>query len=316
MNNTILLCTDLDRTLIPNGDAIENENARARFRRLCTHPEIRLIYVSGRDIHRVSDAIHSFNLPEPDFIIADVGSSIYQKEYATNNQPIDQKVTYREDSEWSTTISEDWKKLSAQDIIEYLGEMTYAKLQPNDQQGTFKISYHVTPSSHLDNEASYIRKTLKNKLRRFNCICSIDETCDQGLIDILPASANKKLAVDFLVSKLNIVPTRVFFSGDSGNDLDMLTSGYLATLVNNATNDVKQTAIELAQKKQCVNTLYIAHGTSITNVVSNKTNVNSTKEKIESNNENGISNNGNYANGIIEGFLHYFPHYTEFVNLE
>jgi len=73
-----LLCTDLDRTLIPNGAEPESPSARERFRQLAGHEEITLAYVSGRHKALIEQAIAEFDLPLPDFAIADVGTTIYQ----------------------------------------------------------------------------------------------------------------------------------------------------------------------------------------------------------------------------------------------
>ncbi|MDH5258324.1 MAG: haloacid dehalogenase, partial [Gammaproteobacteria bacterium] len=52
----LLLCTDLDRTLLPNGRQPESEQARKLFGRLASRPEVTLVYVTGRDPVLVEDA--------------------------------------------------------------------------------------------------------------------------------------------------------------------------------------------------------------------------------------------------------------------
>jgi hypothetical protein len=47
MPDRLLICTDLDRTLIPNGPAPESPGARERFARLAARPEMAPAYVSG-----------------------------------------------------------------------------------------------------------------------------------------------------------------------------------------------------------------------------------------------------------------------------
>jgi len=44
----LLLCTDLDRTLLPNGSELESEQARKNFDQLIKHPQVTLVYVTGR----------------------------------------------------------------------------------------------------------------------------------------------------------------------------------------------------------------------------------------------------------------------------
>jgi len=67
MNAKLLLCTDLDRTLIPNGGEPESPDARTMFGRLAARPEVTLAYVSGRDADRVKTVIERFDLPTPDY---------------------------------------------------------------------------------------------------------------------------------------------------------------------------------------------------------------------------------------------------------
>ncbi|WP_211215666.1 HAD family hydrolase [Geopsychrobacter electrodiphilus] len=78
----LLLCTDLDRTLIPNGVQPEHPAARKLFREFCRLPEVTLIYVTGRHQLLVEQAIEEYGLPEPDYAITDVGTQIYRIEAA------------------------------------------------------------------------------------------------------------------------------------------------------------------------------------------------------------------------------------------
>jgi hypothetical protein len=73
----ILICSDLDRTLIPNGFQEESAHARPVLRRLAENAHIFLAYVSGRDRELIRDAIEEFYLPEPDYAIGDVGTTLY-----------------------------------------------------------------------------------------------------------------------------------------------------------------------------------------------------------------------------------------------
>ena len=79
------------------------------------------------------------------------------------------------------------------------------------------------------------------------------------------------------------------FAGDSGNDLDVLVSGLQAILVNNAAEDVRQTAIHRLTEDGHSDWLYLARG--------------------------GFAGmNGNYAAGVLEGLVHFFPATAEWIN--
>ena len=72
----LLVCTDLDRTLLPNGPQPESPRARRLFHRLAERPEVTIAYVTGRDRQLLLDAISSYDLPWPDYAVGDVGANI------------------------------------------------------------------------------------------------------------------------------------------------------------------------------------------------------------------------------------------------
>ena len=78
MIERLLICTDLDRTLIPNGPQPEAPLAMGYFSALVSRPEVSLAYVSGRHRALVEQAMADYHLPVPDFIIGDVGTTIYR----------------------------------------------------------------------------------------------------------------------------------------------------------------------------------------------------------------------------------------------
>ena len=72
MSRRLLLCTDLDRTLLPNGPQPESQGARMLFKRLAERPEVTLAYVTGRHRKLVEKAISLYRLPLPNYVITDV----------------------------------------------------------------------------------------------------------------------------------------------------------------------------------------------------------------------------------------------------
>ena len=61
----------------PNGPQSESPNARQHFATLCARPEVTLAYVTGRHRALIEQAITFYRLPQPDFVIGDVGTTIY-----------------------------------------------------------------------------------------------------------------------------------------------------------------------------------------------------------------------------------------------
>jgi hypothetical protein len=71
MTPTICLCSDLDRTILPNGFQEESPGVRNVLRKVTKHPGMTLVYVTGRNHSLVIDAIDEFDIPVPDYVIGD-----------------------------------------------------------------------------------------------------------------------------------------------------------------------------------------------------------------------------------------------------
>jgi len=272
MNNRILLCTDLDRTLLPNGDQPESEQARPTFKRLAQHPELSLAYVTGRHRALVLDAIKEYQLPTPDYVIGDVGSSIY----------IVNDGQWHADEDWQATIAPDWHGLHHDELAQLFSDITELRLQEKEKQNTFKLSYYTSPDIPVDSLQTRMLQILETRGIHANIIWSIDEQLRLGLLDILPRSASKLHAIEFLIQRRGYDQQRTVFAGDSGNDLLVLGSHIRAVLVANASDDVRTEALRLSQINGTATALYLARGA-------------------------WYGMNGNYSAGIMEGLAHYLP---------
>lgn len=64
----LFFCTDLNRTLLPNGPEpepeFESEQARRNFHSLVDHAQVTLVYVTGRHQRLVEQAIEEYQLPQ------------------------------------------------------------------------------------------------------------------------------------------------------------------------------------------------------------------------------------------------------------
>ncbi len=266
----LLLCTDLDRTLIPNGSQPESKGARALFSRLTEVASLQLSYVSGRDQALIQQAIADYDLPTPDFAIADVGSSIYL---------INHDKWQRWD-EWDNDISQDWQGFSGEDLHSMLEDLSLLQRQEVSKQGKYKCSYYLPLEADHQAMIALIQQRFEQKQIKANLIWSIDEAAETGLLDILPASANKLHAIMFLMQQQGFNKQQLIFAGDSGNDLDVLRSPLQSILVANASADVRD-ALQI-ERGYTPDNVYFARG-------------------------NFLGMNGNYSAGIIEGIAHYRP---------
>ena len=129
----ILICSDLDRTIIPNGYQEESASARPVLRQLAEHSNIHLAYVSGRDRKLILDAIEEFYLPMPDFAIGDVGTTLYRV--------IDGDWQLSED--WGDEIAQDWKGLSWEGLAKFFEDIEELRLQETEKQNKHKLSFYA-----------------------------------------------------------------------------------------------------------------------------------------------------------------------------
>lgn len=279
MTPSLLLCTDLDRTLIPNGEPEESPLARPLFRRLVERPDVTLAYVSGRHLGLLQDAIREYDLPVPDYAIGDVGTTLYKT--ADDD--------WAPSPEWSQEIAPDWAGLTRDELADALADIGGLRLQEAEKQNTFKLSYYAPATIDTQGLRTHVSARLSEMGVCASLIWSVDDLTGDGLFDILPERATKLHAIEFLARLLGVSPQNMLFSGDSGNDLPVLASEIPSVLVNNARPEVKREALEQAEATGQSSRLYLAQG-------------------------GAFGMNGNYAAGIIEGVTHFHPEYTEWLN--
>ena len=272
MNNNILLCSDMDRTILPNGDQDESPQVRSVFSLLVDRPEIQLAYVSGRDKGLIQSAIAEYDLPLPDYAVGDVGTTIYE-------------LTVRSWNPWESwfeEIAKDWKGLEHEDLHSLLEGFDDLTLQEQEKQNRFKLSYYTDEGIEGQRLVDEMKQHLSSQGLNCRIIWSVDEQRRLGLVDVLPHRASKMHAIRYLMDQKGYLETRVVFCGDSGNDLDVLTSDIRSVLVKNASKEVRRNALESVAENGRSETLYVAQG-------------------------NFMGMNGNYTSGVLEGLAHFEP---------
>ena len=268
----VVLCTDLDRTLLPNGLQTESPQSRRIFGEAISHCGITLVYVSGRDLTLLQEAIDQYAIPVPDYAIGDVGTSLY-KSHQRQWQTV---------AAWTDHLADEWSQTGLERLTQQFSHYPHLRLQEKQKQGRFKLSFYTEPSILTPQFIAQLETDIA--LAGFSAclITSVDETSDTGLVDILPSRASKYHAIDFLVHHLGKTFANTVFAGDSGNDLPVITSEVPSVLVKNAQDSVKTQALQLAGKNDQQASFYLARG-----------------------DWHGL--NGNYSAGILEGLVHYHP---------
>jgi sucrose-6F-phosphate phosphohydrolase len=236
-----------------------------------------LAYVTGRHRKLVEQAIEEFSLPEPSFVIGDVGTSIYDvvgdRWNAWNS--------------WQVVLARQWDSETRDRMRSLLADLQNLRQQERSKQGTFKLSYYTPPEPASKPLVEAVQQRLAESGLPARLIFSRDEQ-GGGLLDVVPAAAGKLGAIEFLIRQCSIRCQRTVFAGDSGNDLEVLVSEIPAVLVANASEAVRQEAREKASARGHADRLYLAHGTF-----------------------KGL--NGNYSAGILEGVAHFLPETMQWI---
>ena len=210
-----LLATDIDGTLIGCADSLERFSDWHEDR-----PDMLYAVATGRSLHAALNVLEHAGAPLPSLMIVAVGSEIYHRDL---NGP-----GYTLDADWAAHIAHDWDRQATDDIAITTPGL---RRQPTLEQRAWKLSYFVDTSqgdAHAARCVATLRKRLADAGLRANVVHSHGE-----YVDVLPPRANKGLAVAFTARKLGINERDVFVSGDSGNDIDMLSRAANPVIVAN-----------------------------------------------------------------------------------
>jgi sucrose-6F-phosphate phosphohydrolase len=272
MKGRLLVCTDLDGTLLASGSKIESPQARFYFAQIAARPEVTLAYVTGRHKNSIEQAIRDYQLPNPDWVIGDVGTTLYR---------VGQDKWQFSDL-WQRNIAIDWGELTAPDLHPLFIDMNELQKQEESKQNRYKLSYYVPVAADIKKLKHDMAVRLSAHNVNASLIYSVGDDAEIGLLDVVPKRATKCHAVEFLMQQEGFDYTNTVFAGDSGNDLPVLASAIQSILVANAAPDVVLEAEALARSQNMVASFYHAQG-------------------------NFLGMNGNFSAGIVEGIAHYFP---------
>jgi sucrose-6F-phosphate phosphohydrolase len=199
-----LLSFDVDNTLL------EFQTLKSNFADIWNSykpdSEILLTYNTGRLIDDILNVIQKGILPEPHYIIAGVGTIIYDFK--------------------NKCIVKEFNDVLVEELINNTNHPITE--QPSKFQHAYKRSYffHDASPEHIQN----IEQLFAAANMHVNVVYS-----ENKFLDILPKWANKGNSLQWLLNKLDIQPLQTLVAGDSGNDTAMFNmEGIKGIVVANA----------------------------------------------------------------------------------
>lgn len=213
-----MLITDLDNTLVGDETALRDLLAW-----LHDHAnEVAFGIATGRTLDSALKLLKEHRIPMPHVLITSVGSEIH---YGMR------LVT---DTSWQSHVKHLWRR---DDLSTALAIAPGLKLQPASHQSRYKLSYFVDTTNTL--AVSALQAQLHTSGLKANIVTSHGK-----FLDVLPVRASKGRAIRYLAYKWGFQLNDFLVSGDSGNDIDMLSGDTLGVVVGGHSEELKLLAAD------------------------------------------------------------------------
>lgn len=209
----MMLISDIDNTLIGDKKGLAALIPWLR----CNAGTLGFGVATGRSLESTVGILKKHRVPLPDILITSVGSEI-------NYGP--QLIS---DLGWASHIRHLWRR---DDLVKAMLDIPGLKLQAQENQREFKLSYIVDPDQLPPLEQIY------HHLHEQNLHAQLIYSSNE-FFDILPVRASKGHAIRYLAYKWGLPLKSFLVAGDSGNDSEMLVGDTLAVVVGNHTPELE-----------------------------------------------------------------------------
>ncbi|WP_126246127.1 glucosylglycerol-phosphate synthase [Chitinophaga rhizosphaerae] len=199
----MLLATDLDGTFL-GGKSIHKQQL---YRLVRENSDIKLVFVTGRGLESVIPILNDPIIPNPDYIICDVGATI------VDGQTLAPVASLQAD------VERNWPgRLKIADHLKHIPGLVYQEV-PQQRRCSFFVAEEA------------LVETVTNSVAELGC----DVIYSAGkFLDVLPLGVNKGSSLTKLVDHLGIAREDVLVAGDTQNDLAMYQCGFKGVVVGNS----------------------------------------------------------------------------------
>lgn len=198
-----MLATDLDGTFLGGRQA----DRLSLYRAIRASTDVQLVFVTGRGAESVLPLLSDPLVPDPDYIIADVGATVLHGDGRRPVTPLQWELSTR------------WVGMDP--ILQALHDMPSLVRQQVPQER--RCSYYLDDAGLLDE----IRERLAHL--EVDVLYSADR-----YLDVLPRGISKGDTLRRLAAHLGVADDEVVVAGDTLNDLSLFDTGYRGVVVGQA----------------------------------------------------------------------------------
>lgn len=252
----MILATDLDGTFA-GGTSADRSSLQAI---LATRPDTLLIYVTGRSLAATRSIISEASLPDPDILIADVGTTVLAGRPLTPVPEVEAQIA----AAWpgGAVIRDrlaDLYSIVEQEVrsprrvsytIPSAVELAAASLSPVELRGrpggAGSENEQTTSSTSRDPRDDELSAAMEAARARLAGL-SVDLIGSAGIyLDVLPRGINKGTTLRRVLGWLGREEESVLTAGDSLNDLALLEAGFPGVAVGNSEEGLLRRAADNA----------------------------------------------------------------------
>ena len=199
----MLLATDLDGTFLGGRPS----DRLKLYRLIRQQKDIQLVFVTGRGVESVLPLLDNPVIPDPDYIICDVGATVLNGKTLEPVQPIQSEIEQR----WPGTLA----------VKRKLKRIKGLKFQQVAQERRCSFYYDE------NTDVTAVEKIAEEM--------NLDVLMSAGkYLDILPKEVNKGNTLKRLAEELSFDEEKVLVAGDTLNDRSLYDAGYKGVVVGDA----------------------------------------------------------------------------------
>ncbi|WP_153797481.1 glucosylglycerol-phosphate synthase [Foetidibacter luteolus] len=205
----MILATDLDGTFL-GGKSLHKQQL---YRLIRKDTSIQLIFVTGRGLESVIPLLNDPIIPNPDYIICDVGATVVNGHTLEAIEPLQNEI----EQHWPGVLK----------IREAVKDIKGLQYQEVPQQR--RVSFFVKDENVIEE--------VKEKVAEIDCdvIYSANK-----FLDVLPKGTNKGSTLTNLIKFLKSSTDEVLVAGDTLNDMAMYQCGFKGVVVGNSEDKLVQ----------------------------------------------------------------------------